>query len=207
MSDRLICIDLEMAYKGRAVFSSVSLALPVGLHGLRGSNGTGKSTLLRGLSGVAKLQRGRVLIAGHDLSRQPVAAKSCLAYVPDEGALYPFMTGRDLFALCAWARKAESLSSNLIEGFGLGPHLDKRYDALSLGTRRKMLIASAFIGRPQVLLMDEPGNGLDVDSRQFLMTLLSEAARSACILVSTHDGAFLDALGARIIRMETLGKK
>ncbi|MDR6183690.1 ABC transporter ATP-binding protein [Asaia bogorensis] len=206
MTDRLLCTDLEMAYKGRPVFSSVTFALGVGLHGLWGGNGTGKSTLLRGLSGVAKLQKGRVMIAGHDLARQSVAAKSCLAYVPDEGAVYPFMTGRDLMALCAWARKAPNVSPDLIEGFGLTPHLDKRYDALSLGTRRKMLIASAFIGTPQLLLMDEPGNGLDAASRDYLMMLLAETARSACILLSSHDRLFLETLGARIIRMETLGK-
>ncbi len=114
------------------------------------------------------------------------------------------MTGRDLMALCAWARKAPTAPDSLIEGFGLRPHLDKRYDALSLGTRRKMLIASAFIGNAAVLLMDEPANGLDADSRNFFGALIAEKARSACVLISTHDSAFLETLGAMIIRQESL---
>lgn len=206
MTDMLICTDLEMAYRGRPVFSSVTFALGTGLHGLWGANGTGKSTLLRGLAGVAQPVRGRVLIAGHDLARQPVAAKSCLAYVPDESALYPFMTGCDLLDLCAWARKASRVPSDLVEGFGLTPHLDKRYDTLSLGTRRKLLIATAFIGTSRVLLMDEPGNGIDAAARGYLMTLLAAKARTTCILVSTHDSSFLEALGAIILEMENLNQ-
>jgi len=205
MTAILRCSDLCVAYGGRPVLSSVSLSLDVGFHGLWGANGTGKSTLLRVLSGTAKPDHGDVWIAGKHLTRDPVAARKGLAYVPDEAAVYPFMTGRDLMALCAWARGAPEIAPSLIEGFGLTPHLDKRYDALSLGTRRKMLIASAFIGEAAVLLMDEPANGLDASSRAFFSALLIERSRSACVLLSTHDGAFLEAQGATIIRQESLG--
>ncbi len=68
-----------------------------------------------------------------------------------------------------------------------------------------MLIASAFIGEAAVLLMDEPANGLDASSRAFFSALLIERSRSACVLLSTHDGAFLEAQGATIIRQESLG--
>ncbi|NVN05490.1 ABC transporter ATP-binding protein [Asaia spathodeae] len=205
MTAILRCSDLCVAYGGRPVLSSVSLSLGVGFHGLWGANGTGKSTLLRMLSGSARPDHGDVWINGKHLVRDDVAARQGLAYVPDEAAVYPFMTGHDLMALCAWARKAPDIAPPIIEGFGLAPHLDKRYDALSLGTRRKMLIASAFIGEPSLLLMDEPANGLDAQSHAFFGALLAEKSRTACVLLSTHDGAFLETMGATIIRQESLG--
>lgn len=201
----LFCSGMDVAYAHRPVLRDVSLALGKGVHGLWGANGSGKSTLLRVLSGAARPDRGMVSIAGHDLDRDPVAARARLAYVPDEAPLYPFMTGHDLMALCAWARKAPALSPDLIDGFGLIPHMNKRYDALSLGTRRKMLIVSAFIGAPDVILMDEPGNGLDAASHDFFTALLRGTGRQACVLISTHDASFLEALGATIIAMTTLG--
>lgn len=205
MSDRLRCSDLHVAFAGRPVLASINLSLDVGLHGLWGANGTGKSTLLRVLSGATTPDRGEVWIGGKSLARDSVAARSRLAYVPDDAMLYPFMTGWDLMELCAWARKAPGVPEAILKGFGLMLHLDKRYDALSLGTRRKMLIASAFVGTADVLLMDEPANGLDAASRAYFVDLLADTARSTCVLLSTHDSEFLSALDATVIHLETLG--
>jgi ABC-type multidrug transport system ATPase subunit len=150
----------------------------VGAWALRGPNGIGKSTLLKVLAGAVEPDAGAVWVDGLPLHTDPVPAKARLAYAPDECPVYPFMTGRELLAFVAWA---------------------KRCGAMSLGTQKKLMLAAGWIGKPAVLLCDEPSNGLDAQARLVLIDLLREKSRQATVLVSTHDHAFAQALGATVL--------
>lgn len=127
---------LAASYGRRVVFTSASLALAAGVYALQGTNGSGKSTLLRLLAGAQPADKGEVWIDGASLTRSPRTTRQLLSYMPDESPIYPFMTGRELLQFVATVKKADASAaiSDLIDDFGLLPHLDTRFDAMSLGT-------------------------------------------------------------------------
>jgi ABC-2 type transport system ATP-binding protein len=194
------------SYGAKPVLQSLSGRFERGAFALRGPNGIGKSTLLRALAGIVELDAGAAWIDGRPLHADPVAAKTRLAYAPDECPVYPFLTGRELLAFVAYAKRCavgpEVL--DIVERFGLGRHLDTRCGAMSLGTQKKLMLAAAWIGDPAVLLFDEPSNGLDADARLLLIDLLRTKSAEAVALVSTHDVAFAQAIGARVVEFDAL---
>jgi len=202
----LACEGLGASYEGYEIFRSLNCALATGVHALRGTNGIGKSTLLRLLAGAQAADAGRVWIDGIDLMQVPVQAKRRLSYVPDESPIYPFMTGEELlhFVSAAKCSRVDGAVDDLIGAFDLRRHLRTRFDAMSLGTRKKMMLCAAWIGAPRVLLLDEPGNGLDFASRHHLVRRLRELGRQSAILFTAHDDEFVSACGAEVIEMSSL---
>ncbi|MET0319818.1 MAG: ABC transporter ATP-binding protein [Duganella sp.] len=194
------------SYGARQVLRSLNLACQPGAFVLRGPNGVGKSTLLRVLAGAAPADSGAVWIDGHPLHTEPVAAKLRLAYAPDESPVYPFITGRELLAFVAHAKRCTVSAQVLaiVERFGLDRHLGTRCGDMSLGTQKKLMLAAAWIGEPAVLLLDEPSNGLDVDAHAVLVDVLREKSAGAVVFVSSHDRALATALEAQVIEFETL---
>lgn len=204
----LAASGLVVSYGGRAIFSGVDLELGPGLHALTGANGSGKSTLLRLLAGAQRPDAGRCAIAGHDLWREPQAARAALAYVPSETPAYPFMTPAELFRFTAAAKKVplEPAVDAFAAALGLEPYLDQRFDALSLGTQKKAMLVTAAIGAPRVLLLDEPSNGLDESALGHLAAWLVQAATNTAVLFATHDSDFIAATRARILRFDALAR-
>ena len=194
------------SYGSRTILQGLNGRMHAGAHALRGPNGIGKSTLLRVLAGVTDADSGAIRIDGIDMRADPVAAKARLAYAPDECPVYPFITGRELLDFVAWAKRCAVTPEvmGIVERFGLERHLDTRCGAMSLGTQKKLMLAAAWIGTPAVLLFDEPSNGLDANARAVLVDLLREKAADAVALVSTHDHAFAQALGASVIEFDEL---
>jgi ABC-2 type transport system ATP-binding protein len=190
----------------RAVLRNLGAGIGPGVTALRGPNGIGKSTLLRVLAGVTEPDAGRVWIDGLALERDAQAARRRLSYAPDECPVYPFVTGQELLDFVAYAKRCalgEQVGA-LVERFGLARHLGTRCGDMSLGTQKKLMLAAAWIGEPAVLLFDEPSNGLDADARALLIELLVAKGQQATVLVSTHDAAFAQALGARVLEFEAL---
>jgi len=197
---------LAAAYDGRTIFAGLDLSLDAGTYALTGRNGTGKSTLLRLLSGAQRPSAGRVSIDGHDLVRDPIAARRRLSYVPDESPAYPFMTGAELLHLVSTAKRAgpDPLVDELVTAFGLAAHLGARFDAISLGTQKKLLLAAGWIGRPRVILLDEPSNALDAVARAALIARIGADAAHDVILFASHDAELVAETGAAVIPLETL---
>jgi ABC-type multidrug transport system ATPase subunit len=129
-----------------------------------------------------------------------------LSYVPDEAPAYPFMTGREFLDFVTAAKNADAdpVVDDLIEAFALPPHLDQRFDAISLGTQKKLLLAAGWIGRPQVLLLDEPSNALDNAARAALIARIEQDRGHAAILFASHDSDFVAATNAQTMRLEAL---
>lgn len=200
----LIVRDLAAAYDGRTVFSDIDLDLDPGAYALTGGNGTGKSTLLRLLGGAQRPAAGTVSIDGHDLLRDPIEARLRLGYVPDESPAYPFMTGAELLHLVQTAKRAgdDPVVERLIADFSLAPQLGARFDAISLGTQKKLLLAAGWIGHPRVILLDEPSNALDAAARAALVARIRADAAGAVILLASHDAEFVADTGATILPLE-----
>jgi ABC-type multidrug transport system ATPase subunit len=198
--------NVDKSYGSRPVLQGRTGRFAPGAHALRGPNGIGKSTLLRVLAGVDEADGGDIVIDGLSLRTQPAAAKARLAYAPDECPVYPFVTGRELLAFVAWAKRCAIPDKvvDIVERFGLARHLDTRCGAMSLGTQKKLMLAAAWIGDPAVLLLDEPSNGLDADARAVLVELLAAQRDRSVVFMSTHDRAFAEAVGAVVVEFETL---
>lgn len=194
------------SYGSRQVLDRLGHDFTTGTHALRGPNGIGKSTLLRVLAGVTAADAGTIWIAGERMEGDGQAAKARLAYAPDECPAYPFMTGRELLDLVAWAKRCAVSPAvlDIVERFGLGRHLGTRCGAMSLGTQKKLMLAAAWIGDPAVLLFDEPSNGLDAGARAVLVDLLRTGSDRTVALLSTHDHAFAQAVGAATIEFDAL---
>jgi ABC-2 type transport system ATP-binding protein len=202
----LRCEGLRKSYNGRPVLREVGFQLSTGAWALQGPNGCGKSTLLRLLAGAEEPDAGDIRIAGIGMREAPLRARQRLSYAPDESPIYPFLTGSDLLDFVSMAKKRplDAYVVGLIDEFGLRPFMGVRFSHLSLGSQKKLVLCAAWIGEPDVLLLDEPSNGLDLDSRDFLAELICRCSREKTILFASHDADFVAAAEANVLAMEDL---
>ena len=189
----LVLESLARSFGRIVAVADVSLVVHPGeIVGFLGKNGAGKTTTLRCMTGLLAPERGRIVIAGADLAREPLAAKARLGFVPDQPFLYDRLSAREFLAFIAAlydlpADAAERRATWLLERLGLSPHAGRLLGGASLGMRQKTSIAAAMLHSPPLLLLDEPLNGLDPPSARALKDLLREhAAQGGGVLVSTH---------------------
>jgi ABC-2 type transport system ATP-binding protein len=174
------------------------------IYGFLGSNGAGKTTIMKMLVGLVQPTAGQALITGHNVWTESLAAKAALGYVPDRSVLYERLTGREFLHFLAQMRgislpSAEECITNLLDMLELAEHADRLCGAYSFGMKRKLSLAGALLHQPQVLILDEPLNGLDPRSAHHLKDLFIELAESGTsILLSTHDLATAEAVCHRI---------
>jgi ABC-2 type transport system ATP-binding protein len=177
---------------------------PGEVYGFLGPNGAGKTTMIRMLVGLLEPSAGRAFIAGHDVWAEPVAAKRALGYVPDRAVLYERLTGREFLHFLAQMRgiplvEAHRRIDDLIDLLELRAHAERLCGAYSFGMQRKLSLAGALLHRPQVLILDEPLNGLDPLSARRLHDVFAElAAQGTTILLSTHDLATAETVCHRV---------
>lgn len=199
--------NLGKRYGERFIFQGLHDAFGVGCVALCDENGSGKSTLLGILAGTIDADEGEVWLDGHSLRKAPIKAKSTLAYVPDDCMAYPFQTGRAFLELVAATKKTNvgPHTLELAHRFGLAPHLEKRFEQMSLGTRKKMFLTAVTLGKPQVVIADEPGNGIDVAGRAVLIDLFTTLAKDRVVFFSSHDPELMRACDARTTNFVNLG--
>ena len=197
---------LALRRGGRTVLSELTLAVRAGeIVGIAGKNGCGKSTLLLCIAGVLAPHDGRITISGASVwgtHRERLRARRALGYVP-EGADPPgFLLGSELWALVAATRGCAPPAGELRDALGLDELRDAALERMSLGQRRRACLGAAFMGPPDLLVLDEPDNGLDVKRLDALGALLkAHAAAGRAAILASHDAALLDALGARVFTM------
>ena len=157
---------------------------------LLGRNGAGKSTTMRVLAGVLPPASGTVLVAGHDVVRDPVAAKRRTGYCPDVGGLVPRATPWEHLQLAARLRRLhrwEGRARDLLERFELDAAAHRVTGGFSHGMGRRMSVLLAAFHHPEVLLLDEPFDGVDPRGVEATLAVIDEArSAGACVLVSTH---------------------
>ena len=162
------------------------------IFGLLGPNGAGKTTTLQIIAGILQPDGGRVFIGEHDIARSPVHAKRIMGFVPDRPFVYEKLTGAELLRFSAglYGMSGEAVErriAELMEMWDLSPWKDQLVESYSHGMRQKLIISSALIHRPSVLVVDEPMVGLDPRSAWLLKDLLrSFVDQGGTVLVSTH---------------------
>jgi len=197
-------------YRGTAALAGVDLDLYQGVVGLLGPNGAGKTTLLRMLATVLGADRGSVRILGHDpaVGTARTEIRRRLGYLPQElgyprgFSAYSFL---DYMAvLKEWDDPAQRRAEvrRVLEQVGLGDRATKRIRALSGGQRRRVGLAQALLGTPDLLVLDEPTTGLDPEQRVSLRHVLAEVGRAATVVVATHQTEDVAALCERVVVLD-----
>ena len=170
---------------------SISLDIKRGsFFGLLGSNGAGKSTMINIMAGLVHKTSGDVSIMGYDIEKQMRAARSALGVVPHELVLDTFFTVRQALEIHAGyygVPKAKRRTDELIDAMGLTDKADVNSRRLSGGMRRRLLIAKALVHQPDVLILDEPTAGVDVDLRNHLWNYIKQLnEQGTTIVLTTH---------------------
>jgi ABC-2 type transport system ATP-binding protein len=192
---------IKKSYGRLVAVNEVSLSVGAGeVYSLVGANGAGKSTLIRIITGITAADAGKVCLCGEDLARSAPTVKKRLGYLPEELFLYNRLTGREYLQLVAGLKDAEADSvASEIEFFELSAVADKWVGSYSLGMRKKLGLAAAFNGSPDVLVLDEPLNGLDVEMmRKLRLRIEDERAAGRALLVSSHVMSFVERISDRV---------
>ena len=159
--------------------------------GFLGANGAGKSTTMRMIAGFIAPSAGQVTVCGHDIEDAPVAAKACMGYLPEGAPSYGEMTVGEFLDFIADIRglagtRREQRRSVVIDRLALQPVIDQIIETLSKGFRRRVGLAQALIHDPQVLILDEPTDGLDPNQKHEVRRLINELSKDKLVIVSTH---------------------
>ena len=167
--------------------------------GFLGPNGAGKSTTMRMITGFLPPTSGTAVIDGHDITADPIAAKSALGYLPESAPSYRAMTVGDYLAFVAEVRGCADVKKSVaaaIEKAMLGAHANQTIETLSKGYRQRTAFAAAIINDPKVLIMDEPTDGLDPNQkfevRRMIRRMAEEEGKT--VVISTHILEEVDAV-------------
>ena len=192
-------------YGGFQAVKGIDLKVHRGeIFGFLGPNGAGKTTTIRMVAGVLRPSAGRILIGGDDLEQRPESAKARVGYIPDRPYLYEKLSGGEFLRFVAglWGREGEEVEARadrLLELFQLTPWKEELIESYSHGMRQKLLISSALIHQPEVIVVDEPMVGLDPRSAKLLKDLFRTFAENGgTVFLSTHTLEVAEALCDRI---------
>ena len=181
-------------YAGIAAVTDISFCAPPGeVTGYLGPNGSGKSTTIKMITGLIEPSAGEILFRGEPIDRNRVAYRQRLGYVPEESHLYSHLTGLEYLEMvgelrCLPKRPAATKINELLRLFSLLPDRHVAISAYSKGMRQKVLIAAALLHNPELVVLDEPFSGLDVNMGLILRDLISELARKGkVVLFSSHE--------------------
>lgn len=201
-------LTAEHVYKtirSAPILQDVTLTLEDGtIYGFVGRNGSGKTMLFRALSGLMKVTRGTVSLDGKVLHRDFSVLPS-LGIVLEHVGMYPHLTGvENLRYLAGLTRRAKEADiRTALERVGLDPDDKRTYRKYSLGMKQRLAIAQAIMEQPDVLMLDEPTNGLDDDGVGKIRDLiLAEKARGAIVLLASHNQEDIRILSDHLFRIE-----
>ena len=198
--------QLTKRFGGRTAIEEVSLRVERGeVVGFLGPNGAGKTTTLRVLAGVFPPTAGQALIDGHDVAREPLAARRNVGYAPERQALYHEMSVEAFLGFVAAMRDVAAGAARrdavgaAMEQAGLVFVRARRIGALSKGYRQRVTLAAALVGAPPVLLLDEPTGGLDPEQSAETRRLIRQLGQTHAVLVSSHALAEVETTCDRVV--------
>ena len=203
--------DLQKSFGDFRAVDGVSFSVEPGeVLGFLGPNGAGKSTTMRMITGFLTPSGGEVRVAGTSVVVDPVAAKRRIGYLPEGAPLYPDMTPRTLLEFIAEIRgipasQHKGRINEVVAQVHISEVLDQRIETLSKGFKRRVGIAQAILHDPEILILDEPTDGLDPNQKHEVRQLIQEMSKDKVIILSTHILEEVDAVCTRAIII-ALGK-
>jgi len=197
--------ELKKSFGSIKAVNGISLTVTSGeVLGFLGPNGAGKSTTMKMITGFLEPDSGTARIAGYDVQEQPLAAKARLGYLPEGAPAYAEMSPASFLRFIAAVRgfrgaEARRRVDMAVEKTGLQSVLNQTIETLSKGFKRRVGIAQAILHDPDVLIMDEPTDGLDPNQKHHVRELIREMARDKAIIVSTHILEEVEAVCSRAV--------
>jgi ABC-type multidrug transport system ATPase subunit len=178
--------------RGVRALNGVSLEIPAGMFGLLGPNGAGKSTLMRCVATLQTPTSGKILFNGLDVIREPEKLRQVLGYLPQDFGVYPRVSAYDMLdhmavlkGVAGRGERRETVEA-LLNQVNLWGVRKKSIAGFSGGMRQRFGIAQALIGRPSLLIVDEPTAGLDPEERNRFLNLLADVGENIVVILSTH---------------------
>ena len=170
--------------------------------GFLGPNGAGKTTTMRMITGFLPATSGSIKVCGNSVYKEPIAVKEKIGYVPEGAPLYGEMTVISFLKFISSIRKIkkeyiEKSINNAIDKLGLEKVLYQQIETLSKGYKRRVGLAQAILHDPDVLILDEPTDGLDPNQKHEVRKLITEMSKSKAIIISTHILEEVDAVCSR----------
>ncbi len=172
--------------------------------GFLGPNGAGKSTTMKMITGFLEPTEGTVIVNGHDVLENPLAVKRTIGYLPEGAPAYGEMTVRNFLNFIADIRQLTGPERNkrideVIDIINIGNVVDQSIETLSKGYKRRVGLAQAILHDPDVLILDEPTDGLDPNQKHEVRKLIKDMAQNKAIVISTHILEEVDAVCSRAI--------
>ena len=184
---------VKKTFGAKTALKHISFSVPSGqICGLLGPNGAGKTTLFRLLMGILKATEGSIRIDSRDAFEDRVEVKRLIGFLPDEPAFYSYLSGREVLELSAAMHGLDvtmtmARMTPVIAKLRLAEDLDNYAEDYSRGMKKKLGLLMAMVHQPKLLVLDEPTNGLDVESTHLFYDLISETAKQGTtVLFSTH---------------------
>jgi len=183
----------------------ISFTVPRGeVLGFLGPNGAGKSTTMKMITGFLAPTSGTAIVCGHDVTTEPIAAKKRIGYLPEGAPAYPDMTPADFLDFIAHIRgftgaEAKSRIGRVVEMIRIAGVLYQPIETLSKGFKRRVGVAQALLHDPEVLILDEPTDGLDPNQKYEMRRIIGAMSAQKAIIISTHLLEEVEAVCSRAI--------
>ncbi|MBR2038281.1 MAG: ATP-binding cassette domain-containing protein [Lachnospiraceae bacterium] len=201
---KMVVNDISKSIKGKRILSNISLEMQSGkVYGFVGRNGSGKTMLFRALSGLMSIDSG-VITWGNKQLHKDFSVLPELGIVLESAGLYPNLTGMEnLMYLARFKNKVgKNEVINAIERVGLDPNDKRVFGKYSLGMKQRLVIAQAIMEKPDVIMLDEPTNGLDESGIELIRNIIiEEKQRGALILLASHNKEDMHVLADKLYKM------
>ena len=205
MSQLILLEQLSKSFGAFSAVDGIDLAVPKGeVLGFLGPNGAGKSTTMKMIAGFLEPTSGRATVAGFDVSKSPVEVKCRLGYMPEGAPSYGDMTPGSFLNFVAQIRgfngaEKKRRIDETVEKVRLSEVFHQQIETLSKGFKRRVGLAQAMIHDPEILVLDEPTDGLDPNQKHHVRGLIEEMAKDKAIIISTHILEEVEAVCSRAV--------
>ena len=167
---------------------------------LLGPNGAGKSTLMKSIVGALKIEEGEIIFNGKNITESPIESRRKMGFLPENNPLYNDMYVKEYLSFVADIHKiSKERIKEVIELVGITPEKSKKISQLSKGYRQRVGLAQAILHSPDLLILDEPTNGLDPNQIIEIRNVIKEIGREKTVILSTHIMQEVEALCSRVI--------
>ena len=193
--------NLGKIYGGKRVVQNISISAHSNeIVGLLGPNGAGKSTLMKSIVGAIKIDEGNILFNGKDITENEIYTKKKIGFLPENNPLYQEMYVKEYLQFVANIHQISSEKvEEIIDLIGITPEKTKKISQLSKGYKQRVGLAQAILHAPDLLILDEPTNGLDPNQIIEIRNVIKEIGREKTVILSTHIMQEVEALCTRVI--------
>lgn len=194
-------IGLSKHYGAQTALDHINIQIESNeIIGLLGPNGAGKSTLMKSIAGVINIEQGNIFFNGKNIQENPVESKKNIGFLPENNPLYYEMYVQEYLSFVANIHQVSAEKVNaVIDLVGIAPEKSKKISQLSKGYKQRVGLAQAIIHEPDLLILDEPTNGLDPNQILEIRQVIKEIGKQKTVILSTHIMQEVEALCSRVI--------